>query len=114
MFVTKQAWRTTDEVKFRNFITNRYYIEIIDSEYKLPEIYSTGHAAAKIACNMNYNELDIYGCDSYFTDTVKSYTNDFVVDINIDSEQQRINTWRLHWDTLQKDYPHITFNFIKP
>jgi len=64
-------------------------------------------------CENDFTELDIFGVDSMFKDTVESFTNTLVYDHNPDSELQRIVNWRLNWDKLQNDYPEVTFNFIK-
>ena len=78
-----------------------------------PEFFSAGHVAAQIMCENDFTELDIFGVDSMFKDTVESFTNTLVYDHNPDSELQRIVNWRLNWDKLQNDYPEVTFNFIK-
>ena len=113
VFVTKQAWRTAGELKFQDYIENRYAVNIIDTEYKVPEMYSSGHVAASIVLNMYVDVIDIYGCDSYFTNTVESFTSTYVNDVNKDSEQQRIDAWRKHWNALQNKYSEVEFNFIR-
>ena len=60
-----------------------------------------------------FTEIDLYGIDSMFTNTVKSFTNTLVHDKNPDSEHQRIVNWRKNWDKLQNDYPNVIFNFIE-
>jgi hypothetical protein len=77
------------------------------------EFFSAGHVAAQIMCENDFTELDIYGVDSMFKDTVESFTNTLIDDCNPDSERQRIVNWRLNWDKLQNDYPEVTFNFIR-
>jgi hypothetical protein len=110
-FFTTKSWRTTDEVKIREYILNTGLF--IDMLPDFPEFFSAGHVAAKLMCEMNYTELDIFGIDSLFRDTVESFTNTLVYDYNPDSEKQRIVNWRKNWDKLQNDYPDVTFNFIK-
>jgi len=110
-FFTTKAWRTTDEVKFREYILNNNLF--IDMMPDAPEFFSAGHVAAQIMCENDFTELDIFGVDSMFKDTVESFTNTLVYDHNPDSELQRIVNWRLNWDKLQNDYPEVTFNFIK-
>jgi hypothetical protein len=110
-FFTTRAWRTADEIRFRNYIIdNNLFIDLMPD---YPEFYSAGHVAALVMCENDYTELDIFGVDSMFEDTVESFTNTLVYDFNPDSEQQRIVNWRLNWDKLQNDYPEVTFNFIK-
>jgi hypothetical protein len=110
-FFTARSWRTTDEIKIRDYIiNNNLFIELI-SDY--PEFYSAGHIAAQIMCKKEFTELDLYGIDSMFTNTVKSFTNTLVHDKNPDSEHQRIVNWRKNWDKLQNDYPDVIFNFIE-
>jgi hypothetical protein len=110
-FFTLKSWMTTDELKIRNYILeHNLFIELLP---QYPEFYSAGHIAASIMCKQNYTELDIFGVDSMFEDTVESFTNTLVNDYNPDSERQRIVNWRLNWDKLQKDYPEVIFNFIR-
>lgn len=110
-FFTSRSWRTTDEVRIRDYIiNNNLFIELIPD---FPEFYSAGHVAAQIMCENDFTELDIYGVDSMFKDTVESFTNTLVYDHNPDSEKQRIVNWRKNWDKLQKDYPDVIFNFIR-
>lgn len=110
-FFTTRAWRTTDEVKIRKHIEdNNLFIDLMPD---YPEFYSAGHVAALIMCENDYTELDIFGCDSMFEDTVESFTNTLIDDHNPDSEKQRIVNWRKNWDKLKEEYPNVIFNFIK-
>jgi len=110
-FFTTRAWRSADELKFREYILdNNLFIDLMPD---YPEFYSAGHVAALIMCENDYTELDIFGVDSMFEDTVSSFTSTLIDDHNPDSEKQRIVNWRLNWDKLQNDYPEVTFNFIK-
>jgi hypothetical protein len=110
-FFTARAWRSTDEYKIREYILNNNLF--IDLMPDVREFFSAGHVAAQIMCENDFTELDIYGVDSLFKDTVESFTNTLVHDHNPDSERQRIVHWRLNWDRLQNDYPEVTFNFIR-
>jgi hypothetical protein len=110
-FFTTKAWRATDEYKIREYILdNNLFIDLMPD---FPEFYSAGHIAALIMCESDFTELDIYGVDSMFKDTVESFTNTLVHDHNPDSEMQRIVNWRTNWDKLQNDYPEVIFNFIR-
>ena len=110
-FFTTRAWRTADEVKFRNYILeNNLFIDLMPDT---PEFFSAGHIAAQIMCENDFTELDIFGVDSMFKDTVESFTNTLIYDHNPDSEKQRIVNWRKNWDKLQSDYPDVSFNFVK-
>jgi len=111
VFFTTRAWRITDEVKIREYIENNNLFIDLMPDY--PEHFSSGHIAALIMCENDFTELDIFGVDSMFKDTVESFTNTLVYDHNPDSEQQRIVAWRKYWDKLQNDYPDVTFNFIR-
>ena len=110
-FFTARAWRSTDEYKIREYILNNNLF--IDLMPDVREFFSAGHVAAQIMCENDFTELDIYGVDSIFKDTVESFTNTLINDYNPDSEVQRIVNWRLNWDKLQNDYPEVTFNFIR-
>ena len=110
-FFTTRAWRIADEIRFRNYIIdNNLFIDLMPD---YPEFYSAGHVAALIMCESDYTELDIFGVDSMFEDTVDSFTNTLINDHNPDSELQRIVNWRKNWDKLQSDYPDVSFNFVK-
>ena len=111
VYFTTRAWRTTDEIKFREYILNNNLFIDLMPDY--PEFYSAGHVAALIMCENDFTHLDIYGVDSMFEDTVLSFTNTLVNDYNPDSEQQRIVNWRLNWKKLQNDFPDVHFNFIR-
>jgi hypothetical protein len=113
IFITKKAWMTADELKFRDFITNRFSIQLIDKDFNIPEMYSAGHVAASIALNLYVDQIDIYGCDSYYEQTVESFTSSYINDVNKDSEQQRIDNWRKHWIKIQDKYSEVIFNFVK-
>ena len=110
-FFTTRAWRSTDEYKIREYILNNNLF--IDLMPDVREFFSAGHVAAQIMCENEFTELDIFGVDSMFEDTVVSFTNTLVDDYNPDSERQRIVNWRINWDKLQKDYPEVIFNFIR-
>jgi len=110
-FFTTRAWRTADEVKFRNYILeNNLFIDLMPDT---PEFFSAGHIAAQIMCENDFTELDIFGVDSMFKDTVESFTNTLIYDHNPDSKKQRIVNWRKNWNKLQSDYPDVSFNFVK-
>lgn len=110
-YFTTRAWRIAGEYRFRDYILdNNLFIDLMPD---YPEFYSTGHVAALIMCENDFTELDIFGVDSMFEDTVESFTNTLVKDHNPDSEMQRIVNWRKNWSKIQSDYPEVTFNFIK-
>ena len=109
-FFTTRSWRIADEIRFRNYILdNNLFVDLMPD---YPEFYSAGHVAALIMCENDYTELDLYGVDSMFTETVESFTNTLINDHNPDSERQRVVNWRLNWLKIQDEYSNVKFNFI--
>lgn len=108
-YFTPKAWMRTDELRIRKYLLdNNRFLGLIDDP--LP---SAGHYAAKVAINMGANELDIFGCDSMFEQSVKSYTDMLVNDVNEYFQVQRVENWREFWKKLQESHPEVSFNFIK-
>ena len=77
VFFSQKAWMFTDEIKFRPFINeNNYYAGMIDRK----PYESSGNSACRKLVELGYKEIDIYGCDAYFTKAhghnTKSYTRE--------------------------------------
>jgi hypothetical protein len=111
-YFSRKTWMFTDELKtFRPFIKQfKLFAGVFDRQPN----ESSGNAAAKKLIELGYKELDIYGCDAYFTAThgynIKSYTREFIPGIDMINNSYK---WKLFWDELIKKHPEVKFNFIK-
>lgn len=106
-----EAWRFADEIKFRKYILE--HGKFLGLLPKPPEFYNAGHQAAETLIRNGATSIDIYGCDSYFEDTVESSTNKYVDDHNASSEKQRIKHWRINWERILLSHSDVTINFIR-
>lgn len=71
--------------------------------------HSSGHLAAQIAIDLGYTEIDLYGFDSYYKNTMESYTLEHVKTI----PSNRVESWRNIWNGIISSNPNVVFNFIK-
>jgi len=106
-YFSRKAWMITDEIKKRKLF-DPYLIELINPKYPYP---SAGHVAVEVMIRNGATTIDIYGCDSWFADTIESCTHDYV---NTSDETKRcIGAWRTRWNQIIEDNPNVTLNFIK-
>ena len=60
-----------------------------------------------------YKDIDIYGCDAYFTDNheknLESYSREFLPQPSANNSVK----WKKYWDELIAKHLDIKFNFIK-
>ena len=108
-YFSRKAWMYTDEIKKRDFFTS-YMIEIIDT---LPDFDSSGHNAVKCMIRKGYTEIDIYGCDSWFEQTIVSYTHQYFKNLNADNDIKYVNGWRQRWNEIMVGSPEVKLNFIR-
>jgi hypothetical protein len=109
VYFSRKAWMYTDEIKKRDFFIP-YMIEIIDI---LPEFDSSGHNAVSCMIRKGYTEIDIYGCDSWFEQTIVSYTHQYFKNLNPDDSKKHINGWRTRWNNIMAGSPEVKLNFIR-
>jgi hypothetical protein len=107
---SNESWMTTSEVGMRQWILdNNYFINMISRE----DMLSSGIYGCKHLIEKGYKDIDIYGCDAYFTDNhetnLGSYTREFLPPPTINNS----NRWKGFWDDLIAKNPDIKFNFIK-
>jgi hypothetical protein len=103
---SEHAWR---ETKFRN---RDYFMESFLGLVKpLPEYDSSGHVACSKLIELGYKEIDIYGCDSWFTEMTDSYTHQFV-DSRPSDTSKHIVGWRKRWNTIIDGNPEVKITFI--
>jgi hypothetical protein len=108
-YFSRKAWMETDAIKKRDFF-HPYLIEVIDI---MPEYDSSGHNAARCAIKLGANQLDIYGCDSWFDQTIVSYTHEYFKNLNPDNSKKHVMGWRKRWEEIIKSNPDVMFNFIR-
>lgn len=103
-YCSVNAWR--DLHKRERF--KQYFLGFIET---FPEYDSSGHAATRMAIALGYKQIDIYGCDSWFTNNTESYTHQWVDGRSLDMNKQ-ISVWRARWYELMAKHPDVKINFI--
>lgn len=106
-YFSVKAWRETDLLGrefFRQFL--------IDLVEPLPEYDSSGHVACSQAIKKGYKDIDIYGCDSWFTQNVDSYTRQFIKSNTIHTPDTHSIGWRKRWKQIMDNNPDVKLNFI--
>jgi hypothetical protein len=111
-YFSKKAWIHANEPQYKDFFPSKM-IEIVDT---LPENDSSGHVGCKILIRQKFTTIDIWGCDSWFEDTIASYTHtlDYSVrNLNPDDNPHHLKVWRNQWNEIIKRYPNVKINFKK-
>ena len=83
-------------------------IEIVDPNYPW---HSAGHIAVEAMMRKGFTEIDIFGCDSWFENTLESHTHKYA-DTSSSNVNACITGWKTRWQTLMGNNPHVTLNFI--
>lgn len=108
-YFSNYAWNNID-TEFKDYlIYNNFYLGNII--YRLGDKFTSGHVAAQIAIDAGYDELDLYGFDSYFEDNVDSYTRNFLTTTL--SGPAIVKYWREEWQRLIDSNTNVKFNFIR-
>jgi hypothetical protein len=103
-YASVTAWRECrNRDKFKDHL-----IEIFEP---LKDVPTSGHEATRRVISMGAKEIDIYGCDSWFTNNTESYTHKWVDGRAIDMNKQ-ISVWRARWYELMAKHPDVKINFI--
>jgi hypothetical protein len=98
-----------DEIKKRTHFL-KHFANLVDPQYPY---YSSGHMAVQTMINEGEKEIDIYGCDSYFIDTIESWTHQYAKNPCRDGERKLIMEWRKRWDSFIEKNPTVKLNFIR-
>lgn len=106
LFISRKAW-----IECSNKIKERLIGNISGLFDPLPDYDSAGHAACRKLLELGATEIDIYGCDSWFTNNTESYTHQFVDDRSTDMIKH-VTVWRSRWYDLMSKNPTVVFNFI--
>ena len=109
VYFSRKAWMYADSIRKRPFF-ERYMIELVDT---LPEYDSSGHQATRCCLRKGATEIDIYGCDSWFDQTIVSHTHQYVKNLNPDDSKKHVIGWRTRWTELMNSNPSVNFNFIR-
>ena len=103
-YASDRAWR---ECRKRDRFKD-HLIEIFPARIDNP---TSGHAALQIVISLGATQIDIYGCDSWFSDDTSSYTHQWVDDRATDMSKQ-VRIWRQRWDAIISSNPDVKINFI--
>jgi hypothetical protein len=106
VFFATDAWRHTATIKFRQYILDNNLFKSLE---KIEPHYSSGHIAAKKAIELGYNCIDLYGMDSYFNQTMDSYTRCYISNL----PTNHVKKWKELWNNIIDNNPNVVFNFIK-
>ena len=103
-YTSVNAWR-----EFR--LRERFKDHLIEIFEPMKEFDTTGHVATRKVISMGATKIDIYGCDSWFTDNTDSYTHQWVDSRAIDMSKQ-VSVWRQRWNDIISSNPDVSINFI--
>jgi hypothetical protein len=98
--------------EYRKFFSE-HKIHIVGTHTVLRSYYSSGHWGAYGLMKLGYTEIDIYGCDTMFTQNIESYTDKFVEKGKSLINPKFTGEWRKSWDRIaQEEGKGVIFNFI--
>jgi hypothetical protein len=108
-YFSVDAWRYTDSIKKRDLF-RPYLMGLVTPKFPY---HSSGHNAAEILIKLGYTDIDIYGCDSYFSNTTQTYTRSIITKKHAsDGSMKHIIGWRNRWNEIIQNNPNIRLNFI--
>lgn len=108
-YFSMKAWQETDAIKKRDFF-RPYMLSVITPKY--PH-HSSGHNAVEQAIAKGYKQIDIFGCDSWFSKVAMSYTRTHIKNGGVaDGDMKAIEGWRKRWKEIMDNHPEVTLNFI--
>jgi hypothetical protein len=108
-YFSVEAWRYTDSLKKRELF-RPYFKDIINPKYPY---HTSGHNACEIAIKLGYTDIDIYGCDSYFSNVTKTYTRTLITTKHAsDGSSKHIIGWRKRWNEIISNNTDVNIEFI--
>jgi len=107
-YFSRHAWAETDQVKQRRFFKQFFKNIVIPGK----DYDTSGHVACKILIKEGYTEIDLYGFDSWFDDTIESTSHELFSNQPIHKENF-IKGWRKLWNDIITDYEEVQLNFIR-
>lgn len=112
VYYSEKAWQTACELDTSFF--SQFYANVVKHGTHYD---SSGHTAVRTAISLGYTEIDVYGCDSYFSRTVESYTSNYIIrDTSPNSDLRKVDRaigWRVQWNVLVESNPSIKIVFIR-
>lgn len=106
-FLAERAWREVQRLNFADEMRS-LLLDVVD----MHEGYdSSAHVAVKKLIDLGYTEIDVYGCDSRFSDDYKSRTNNYIRS-KVNSPRELAKTWNKNWDEIIQSNPSVTITFI--
>jgi hypothetical protein len=106
-YFSRHAWAWTDVGHRREFFRPRL-IEMVSPS---PEYDSSGHVAVTCMIKKGFKQIDVWGCDSWFDQTIVSYTHGYVRNLNPDDSKRHVVGWRNRWKAIMEGYPDVTIEF---
>ena len=103
---SEHAWRET-KFKDRDFFKDSF----LGLVKPLPEYDSSGHVACSKVIELGYTEIDIFGCDSWFTSNTESATHRYW-DTRPSNTDKHVVGWRKRWNSIITNNPDVKINFI--
>jgi hypothetical protein len=105
IIISEKVFEKLKELK----LVDKYIILCV---FKVRDWHNAAHYAAQYLITTGCEEIDVWGCDSMFSETISSSTDAFVP--KSDSDGARfIKKWRAVWNALFVYYPDITFQVMK-
>lgn len=109
-YFSKHAWDYIDKpLKAKEFF-EPFRLGIVTPR---PEYDTSGHVACVQLILSGYNEIDVYGADVMFSDTLKSRSHDFFKNHPDPNSSAHMRGWRKRWQTIMEGYPDAIINFRK-
>jgi len=105
-YFSESAWRETS-FKDRQFF-QQYFLGLV---YRHWDYDSSGHHACVKAIELGYKEIDIYGCDSWFSMDTSSSTHKYV-DSRPQNTDKHVIGWRERWNQIIDAHPEVSISFI--
>jgi hypothetical protein len=110
-YFSGRAWEYAGDTHVRGIIYGRDAFKgIVDKQ----DNDSSANMAARILIRDGYKNIDIYGCDAYFTEqhgyNTKSFTRTILPTMPALNNSYK---WKLSWDDMVKKHPDVNFNFIR-
>lgn len=106
-YFSRHAWAETDAIKKREF----FKPFLIDLVYPAKEYDTSGHIACRILIKNGYTEIDLYGFDSYWKDTIESLSHNLFKNHPDPNSKKHYEGWRKMWNKIQEDNPGVKLNF---
>lgn len=108
-YFSGRAWDYSADIHARSIIEHAF-LGIVD---KQPND-SSANMAARILIAQGYKNIDIYGCDAYFTEqhgyNTKSFTRSILPTMPALNNSYK---WKLSWVEMVQTYTDVNFNFIR-